>query len=98
MFACLPARPLQVPQPPEAGILGPTLLLEAGQQFEVVFQNRLDFSVNLAFDGALLPLQNDVEAGAEVPPGGGFTYSYAIPERWVPVLGLGLGLVVPGIA
>ncbi|GAB4814065.1 hypothetical protein N2152v2_001111 [Parachlorella kessleri] len=71
------------PRPVEAGILGPTLLLEAGQQFEVVFQNRLDFDVNIAFDGAL-EARHDTKAGTKVAPGANFTYSYVIPDSMAP--------------
>ena len=50
--ACSPPRLpppwllLQVPQPSEQGILGPTLSLEAGQTFAIAFLNRLPFPVS----------------------------------------------------
>lgn len=51
------ARPLphppQVPAPPSAGLLGPTLAVEVGQKLRVVFKNALAFPANLMLDGGL---------------------------------------------
>lgn len=73
-----------VPQPAENGILGPTIHLEAGQPFQVVFKNRLEFSANLHFDGALTLLHEDRGVNAAVAPGDTFVYSYVIPDSMAP--------------
>jgi plastocyanin len=64
--------------PAFAGIVGPVLHLEVGDEVEVVFRNNLDFAVNLNIVG--LARNCPCEDGDSVDPGAEVTYSWSVPE------------------
>lgn len=70
----------EVPYPGHRGLLGPLVYAEVGQTITVVFRNMLDFEVNFAPDGPLIPLHDSEDAISQaVPPGQNYTYTWLVP-------------------
>lgn len=70
----------RVAVPQYQGLLGPVLAADVGDVIEIVFQNALDFPVNLHIDGGFVPVPGSDDPRAEVAPGGNVTYRLYVPE------------------
>ena len=65
----------------ENGILGPTIEVVSGENFQVNFQNALSESSNIHWHGLLTPADMDGHPSDVIQPGGNFIYSFPITNR-----------------
>ncbi|KNE63419.1 hypothetical protein AMAG_08550 [Allomyces macrogynus ATCC 38327] len=82
----------QVPRDPGMGLLGPVLRAEVGNVLKIVFINKASMPFSMHPHGVSYDKDNEGAnggaepgAGAEVAPGGNFTYIWQVPERAGPM-------------
>lgn len=65
----------------ENGILGPTIQVNSGEQFQVDFLNGLTEPSNIHWHGLLTPADMDGHPSDVIQSGGNFTYSFPVSNR-----------------
>jgi len=65
----------------EQGILGPTIEIVSGENFQANFQNALSESSNIHWHGLLTPADMDGHPADVIQPGQNYTYSFPINNR-----------------
>ncbi|HQW26257.1 MAG TPA: multicopper oxidase family protein [Saprospiraceae bacterium] len=65
----------------EQGILGPTIEIVSGENFQANFQNALSESSNIHWHGLMTPADMDGHPADVIQPGQNYTYSFPINNR-----------------